>query len=92
MNWLSSFFWHHTSLKQQLSQREDDYKILTLEIYNYELVVVHSLVQHISKTTVEPKRGRLPVCSCKEKVISHKTNLLSYSSVYTYVYFHFKIK
>ena len=40
------------SLKQQLSQSEDDYEILPLEICNYKLVVVLSLAQHISKTTV----------------------------------------
>ena len=36
-----------------------DYKILPLEICNYNLAVVLSLLQNISKTTVEPKRGRL---------------------------------
>ena len=50
---------HNTSQKQQLSQSEDDYEILPLEIFNYKLVVVLFLAQHISKTTVEPKRGRL---------------------------------
>ena len=30
-----------------------------LEIYNYKLIVVLCLAQHISETTVEPKRGRL---------------------------------
>ena len=42
---------------------KDNYEILSLEIYNYKLVVVLSLAQHTSKTTVEPKRGRLRVCS-----------------------------
>ena len=55
----SSSLWHNTSLKQQSSQIEDDYEILLLEIYNYKLIVVLCLAQHISETTVEPKRGRL---------------------------------
>ena len=59
INSLSSSLWHNTSLKQQLSQSEDDYEILSSEIYNYKLVVVLSLAQHISKATVESKRGRL---------------------------------
>ena len=32
--------WPNTSLKQQLSQSEDDYEIVPLEISNYKLVVV----------------------------------------------------
>ena len=59
INSLSSSLCHNASLKQQLNQSEDDYEILPLEICNYKLVVVLSLAQHISKTTVEPKRGRL---------------------------------
>ena len=47
-----------------LSTSMINYEILTaLEICNYKLVVVLSLAQHISKTTAEPKRGRLRVCS-----------------------------
>ena len=50
--------WHNTSLKQQLSEIEDDYEpIVTLEICNYKLVL--SLAQQISKTTIDPKWGRL---------------------------------
>ena len=59
INSLSSSLCHNAYLKQQLSHNEDDYEILPLEIYNYKLVVVLSLAQHISKTTVESKRGRL---------------------------------
>ena len=66
INSLSSSLWHNTSLKQQLNQNEDDYEILPLEICNYKLVVVLSLVQHIFKTTVEPKRGRLRVCIAED--------------------------
>ena len=65
---MSSSLWHNASLKQQLSQSEDDYEILPLEICKlvtryYKLIVVLSLAQHISKTTVESKRGRLRICS-----------------------------
>ena len=35
INSLSSSLWHNTSLKQQLSQSEDDYEILPFEICNY---------------------------------------------------------
>ena len=59
INSLLSSLWHNTPLKQQLSQSEDDYKILPLQICNYKLVVLLSLAQHGSKTTVEPKRRRL---------------------------------
>ena len=35
-----------------------DCEILPIEMCNSKLIVVLSLTQHISKTTVEPKRGR----------------------------------
>ena len=44
---------------QPLGSFRSDYQILTLEICNYKLVVVLTLTQYISKTTVEAKRGRL---------------------------------
>ena len=36
-----------------------EYEILSLVICNYKFVVVLFMAQRISKTTVEPKRGRL---------------------------------
>ena len=47
---------------EQVSFRFDNeysYEILPLEIFNYKLIVVLSLAQYITKTTVEPKRGPL---------------------------------
>ena len=43
-------------LLQDFLKYDYNYEILPFEIYNYKLVVVLSLTQHISKTTVEPKR------------------------------------
>ena len=68
INSSSAFHWHKASLKQQSSQSEDDYEILSLpEICNYQLVVFGlSLPQSISETTVEPsKRGWLQVRSSR---------------------------
>ena len=47
------------SRELNLATRTTVYEILPIEIYNYKLVVVLSLAQHIFKTTVEPKWGRL---------------------------------
>ena len=43
------------SRELNLATRTTVYEILPIEIYNYKLVVVLSLAQHIFKTTVEPK-------------------------------------
>ena len=54
---------HNTPLKQQLSQTEDDYEILSLEICNYKIIVVLSLTQHVSKTTVEQNEDDYEILS-----------------------------
>ena len=56
---LSSLLYNVHISKPTVELKEDDYEILPSEIFNYKLLVVLSLAQHISKTTVEPKRGRL---------------------------------
>ena len=68
-----------------LSQSEDDYGILPSEILNYKLVVVLSLAQRIFKTTAEPKRGRMRVCSSscrlKMRVCSSSCRLKIFSKI-----------
>ena len=51
--------YYRESVRFDYMEDEDDYEILPLEICDYKRVVVLSLSQHIPKTTVESKRGRL---------------------------------